>query len=65
MGANDDWGGAASLAEAMHSVGMSSLPAGSKDAVLLVDLPPGIYTAQVTGVGDTTGIALVEIYEAP
>ncbi len=65
VGANDDWGGAASLAEAMHSVGMSSLPAGSKDAVLLVDLPPGIYTAQVTGVGNTTGIALVEIYEAP
>jgi len=65
VGANDDWGGATTLAETMHAVGMSALPAASKDAVLLVDLPPGIYTAQVTGVGDTTGIALVEIYEAP
>lgn len=65
VGSNDDWGGATTLAETMHAVGMSALPAASKDAVLLVELQPGIYTAQITGVGDTTGIALVEIYEAP
>jgi hypothetical protein len=28
-------------------------------------LPPGTYTAQVTGLNNTTGVALVEIYEVP
>ena len=41
------------------------LPANSKDAVLIVTLAPGTYFAQVTGVGSTTGVALVEIYELP
>jgi hypothetical protein len=41
------------------------LPASSQDAVLLVTLAPGPYTAQVSGVGDTTGVALVEVYEIP
>jgi hypothetical protein len=40
----------------------------SRDAVLLVTLPPGSYTAQVSGVGAAnvnTGVALVEVYEVP
>ena len=37
----------------------------TKDAVLLVTLPPGGYTAVVRGVSNTSGIALVEIYEVP
>ncbi len=65
VGANDDWGGTAELTTAMHQAGMGTLAADSKDAVLLLELLPGIYTAQVSGVGDTTGIGLVEIYEAP
>jgi hypothetical protein len=32
---------------------------------MIVNLAPGAYTAQVTGVNNTTGIALVEIYELP
>ena len=39
--------------------------AASKDAVLLVTLPPGSYTAQVSGVGGSTGVALIEVYEIP
>ena len=35
------------------------------DAVLLVTLAPGGYTAQVSGVANTTGVALVEIYDVP
>jgi hypothetical protein len=31
----------------------------------VVTLPPGAYTAQVSGVGASTGIALVEVYELP
>jgi hypothetical protein len=45
-------------------VGAFALGAGSKDAVLLVTLPAGAYTAQVSGVAGG-GIALVEVYEVP
>ncbi len=65
VGANDDWGGTAELTAAMKAAGMGALDADSKDAVLLRELSPGVYTAQVSGVGDTTGLGLVEIYEAP
>ena len=49
----------------VEDAGMGALTAGSKDAALITDLEPGVYTAQVSGVGSTTGVALVEIYEAP
>lgn len=44
-------------------VGAFHLERGSRDAALLVTLPPGAYTANVTGVSNSTGIALVEVYE--
>jgi hypothetical protein len=46
-------------------VGAFALPASSRDAALLVTLQPGSYTVQVSGVGGTTGVALVEVYEVP
>ena len=36
---------------------------GSKDAALLVTIPPGSYTANVESISGTTGAALVEAYE--
>jgi hypothetical protein len=30
---------------------------------MLLMLPPGLYTVQLTGVGNTTGIGLVEVYD--
>jgi hypothetical protein len=62
---NDDWGGTTELSAAFGAVGAFALPTGSRDAALLVTLPPGSYTAQVSGVTNTTGVALVEIYELP
>jgi subtilisin family serine protease/outer membrane protein assembly factor BamB len=63
---NDDWGGEATLATAFTQVGAFALAsASSADAALLVTLAPGSYTAQVSGVGGTTGVALVEVYEVP
>ena len=35
------------------------------DAAMLVTLPPGSYTAKVTGFRGATGVALIEIYEMP
>ena len=65
IGENNDWGGTAPLTAAFASVGAFALPSTSKDAALLVTLAPGNYTAQVTGVNGTTGVALVEVYEVP
>lgn len=62
---NDDWGGDAALAATFTTVGAFSLRDDSQDAALLATLPPGVYTAQVAGVGGTTGIALVEVYLVP
>ena len=66
IGENDNWGGGAALTAAFTAVGAFQLAgATSRDAALLVTLAPGNYTVQVTGVGNTTGVALVEVYEAP
>lgn len=66
---NDNWsaagGGAAALTAAFQSVGAFALPAGSLDAALVATLAAGSYTAQVSGAGSATGVALVEIYELP
>ncbi len=59
---NDNWSGA-DVAQTAATVGAFPLAVGSKDAALLIDLPEGTYTVQVSGVGDTQGIALVEVYE--
>ena len=53
------------IAAAASQVGAFAYAAGSADAALLVTLAPGAYTAQVAGVGGTTGLALVEVYELP
>ncbi len=66
IGANDDWGGGASLSNAMSAVGAFALAdPTSRDAVLVVTLPPGAYSARVAGKNGTGGTALVEVYEAP
>jgi hypothetical protein len=60
---NTVWGGDATIAAIFPTVGAFNLNPAHADSVLLVTLPPGNYTAQVTGVSGGTGIALVEIYE--
>jgi hypothetical protein len=65
---NNDWGdrgAAASIRAAEDKVGAFPLNAGSKDAAIVLDLDPALYSVKVTGVGDTTGVALVEVYEVP
>lgn len=65
---NDDWSAAsnsAAVATAAGAVGAFSLSAGSRDAALLLTLPPNAYTAQVSGVSGLTGVALIEVYELP
>ncbi|MBL9203448.1 MAG: PQQ-binding-like beta-propeller repeat protein [Opitutaceae bacterium] len=65
---NNDWPAATNavaLASTAQAVGAFPLQVGGKDTAMLVTLPPGAYTAQVSGVGSTTGVALVEVYAVP
>jgi len=63
---NDNWSdnpNAADIITTSAAVGAFDLVDGSRDAVMLTWLEPGTYTAQVSGVDDGTGVALVEVYE--
>jgi YVTN family beta-propeller protein len=60
------WGGDPGIARAALDVGAFSWsnPA-SADSAVLATLPPGNYTAQVSGKSGDTGVALIEIYAVP
>jgi hypothetical protein len=62
LASNDNW---KSNQEAqIIAVGLA--PTDNREAaVLSAPLVPGNYTAIVRGSGDTTGVALVEIYQVP
>ena len=65
IAANDNWGGSAQLTTAGAGVGAFALAdPGSNDAMLLITLPPGKYTTEVSG-KRAGGAALVEVYEVP
>ncbi len=64
---NDDWETNANLADLRAATSLLAFPlaGGSRDSALLVTLPPGAYTCVVSGVNNTSGTALVEVYEVP
>jgi uncharacterized repeat protein (TIGR03806 family) len=64
LATNTRWGGTAELRAAFAATGAFPLLDGSADSALLVNLAPGGYTAQATGVGRTAGVALIEAYDA-
>jgi outer membrane protein assembly factor BamB len=47
----------------MAAVGAFKLGTGSADSALVVSLPAGGYTVELSGVNSTTGLGLVEVYE--
>ncbi len=71
LAANDNWGTpvgtgastAAALSTAFAQNGAFNFTAGSRDAALIADFAPGSYTIQVSGVNNTSGVALVEVYD--
>ena len=66
LGSNTGWGGNALIGSTATSVGAFSWgSATTPDSALLVTLPPGSYTAQVSGATGDTGVALVEVYDVP
>jgi len=60
---NTGWSTGNATAEIMATAGAFALNPGSADSALVATLPSGSYTAEVAGVGGTTGIVLLEIYE--
>ena len=64
---NDDWSSESQDVKASSATraGAFAFPAGSKDAAMLVTLAPGTYSAVVTGANNSSGTALVEVYEVP
>jgi YVTN family beta-propeller protein len=64
IASNDNW--SSSLSSTFTTLGAFALNAASKDAAIVATLQAGkLYTVQVSGVGNTTGEALVEIYAIP
>jgi len=66
LASNTAWGGDPQISAAAASVGAFTWNFGeSNDSAILVTLPPGLYSAEVSGASGDTGIALVEVYEVP
>ena len=59
---NDDFS-ASPDAAAITAAGLA--PTNGQESAIIIDLAPGTYTAQVTGKGVATGVAVVEVYELP
>jgi phospholipase/lecithinase/hemolysin len=58
IGFNDDW----KNGQAQAVVATQFAPGDDRESAIVAFLPPGNYTAVVRGKGDTTGVALVEVY---
>jgi hypothetical protein len=62
---NQQWGGQAALSSTFTDVGAFALPSASADSAVVLNLPPGDYTALVTSASGATGLTMIEIYEVP
>jgi len=59
---NDNWTDSTQMAD-IEATGLA--PTNDLESAILMTLAPGGYTAIVAGNGDSTGVALVEIYRLP
>jgi hypothetical protein len=68
IGSNDDWqvtiiGGVITRSQVADIQNSGHAPADPSESAIIAELPPGNYTAIVRGVNNTTGVALVEVYD--
>jgi hypothetical protein len=68
IASNDDWhrtiiGGIITSDQWVDIINSGHAPKDGRESAIIADLPPGNYTAIVRGVNDTTGVALVEVYD--
>ena len=68
IASNDNWGDNANATEitsTAQQIGAGAIIAGdTKSAALLLTLSPGVYSFVVNGKGSTSGIVLLEVYDA-
>ena len=60
LGSNDNWQSAPNAAQ-IQSAGLA--PGHPLESAIMLTLPPGAYTAIVSGVNATSGVGLVEVYK--
>ena len=68
IAANDNWpttiiGGIITENQVRDIIDSGLAPGQRSESAIIATLPPGNYTAIVRGVNDTTGVALVEVYD--
>ncbi len=68
IGSNDNWqttiiGGIITHDQVQEIQDSGHAPGDARESAIIADLPPGNYTAIVRGVNNTTGVALVEVYD--
>jgi hypothetical protein len=68
IGSNDDWqhtiiGGVITRNQVGDIQNSGHAPANPFESAIIADLPPGNYTAIVSGVNNMTGVGLVEVYD--
>jgi sugar lactone lactonase YvrE len=68
IASNDNWGDASNAAEITSTavtIGASALLASdTKSAAALLPLPPGVYSFVIKGKNDTSGVVLLEVFDA-
>jgi hypothetical protein len=67
IASNDNWqmtiiGGIITTNQVTDIQNSGHAPTSANESAIVADLPPGSYTAIVRGVSNTTGVALVELY---
>ena len=68
IGSNDNWqqtiiGGIITTSQVHDITNSGYAPSDPRESAIIAELPPGNYTAIVRGVNNTTGVALVEVYD--
>jgi len=68
MASNDDWqttviGGIVTSSQVSDIQNSGHAPTAASESAIIANLQPGNYTAIVRGVNNTTGVALVEVYD--
>jgi hypothetical protein len=68
IGSNDNWqhtiiGGIITTSQVHAITNSGYAPGDPRESAIIAELPPGNYTAIVRGVSNTTGVALVEVYD--
>jgi hypothetical protein len=68
IASNDNWqhtiiGGIITHGQVQEIINSGYAPSNPSDSAIIADLPAGNYTAIVRGVNNTTGVALVEVYD--